>query len=97
MEVPVWVIGLIISIVSALVGWSSYNQARVRDQKNEATTHGEMMNELKNITKSTDSMNETIKSQTKQFQEYGERLAVTESSLKSAHHRIDDLATRIGH
>lgn len=95
MEVPVWVLSLVLGIVSALVGWSSYNQARIKDQKNEAIQHGSMMTELKNINKTMDSMDNTVKAQTKQFQEYGERLAVAESSIKSAHHRIDEIANKV--
>jgi len=100
-QLPVWVITVLISGAGLLLSWSSYSHARFKDAKREAeeesARHASINIRLDSMNENLLIMNESMRSHASEFRQLGERIAVAENSISSAHHRIDDIAQRIGH
>lgn len=100
-QIPVWLITVLISVGGILVSWSSYSHARFKDAKreamDEAARNASINIRLDTMNESLLLVNESMRLHTAEFRQLGERVAVAENSISAAHHRIDDIAQRIGH
>ncbi|MDD4019146.1 MAG: hypothetical protein GX749_01805 [Ruminococcaceae bacterium] len=105
-EIPSWVLGLVVSLIALLFTASGFFVARIKAASEKAHSEGSLMTEVKYISKTLDSMNSSF---TKQFAEIEcrvrqheadnmrlvESITIATASVKQAHHRLDEHAQRI--
>ena len=100
-QLPVWVITVLISGAGLLLSWSSYSHARFKDAKREAeeesARNASINIRLDSMNENLLIMNESMRSHASELRQISERIAVAENSISSAHHRIDDIAQRLAH
>lgn len=94
-EISGWVIGTILSLIGLLFTGFGFFYARQKSAIDVAQERGVVLTELKNLDKKVDGILSSQSSQTSQCKTHGERMAVAEQSVKSAHHRIDGLEQTI--
>lgn len=86
-------VGLLIAIVSAVLGGLGYKLTRDKHIKTEASTqatqNAEMRVKLDNIATGVSSIQVDVKAQAQQMNSMNERLVRVEESSKSAHNRIN--------
>ncbi|MBV4421005.1 hypothetical protein [Clostridium tyrobutyricum] len=92
-------VGLICSIVGTFVGYKSFKNETKRNFKqevsNDAKGDTQLKMQLDYISRGVDDIKLDIKDQNRKISSLIERVARIEESVKSAHHRIDDLEDKI--
>lgn len=92
-------VGLICSIVGTFVGYKSFKNDTERNSKQEvredAKGDTQLKMQLDYISRGVDDIKLDIKDQNRKISSLIERVARIEESVKSAHHRIDDLEDKI--
>lgn len=84
-------IGLLIALVSGLIGYLSYNLNRNKQLKQDGRQDAETNAKLEYISKGVDDIRIDLKATDKQTVLLGERITRAEESAKSAHRRLDVL------
>ncbi|MBC6972968.1 hypothetical protein H9I32_11420 [Bacillus sp. Xin] len=84
-------IGVLIALVSCVVGYFSYALNRSREIKSDGRQSAEMKSELGYIRKGVDDIRIDLKANEKQMIVLGERITRVEESSKQAHKRLDTL------
>lgn len=84
-------IGLLCSIVGAVLGIWSYSRASKKDTKEESRDFTRVEAKLDYVSKGVDDIRLDIKATDRKVSEVTERLTRVEESTKSAHHRIDNI------
>ncbi|MBM6649003.1 hypothetical protein [Bacillus sp. RIT 809] len=84
-------IGVLIAIVSAVIGYFSYALNRSKEIKADGQQGAEMKAKLEYISKGVDDIRIDQKASERQMVSFGERITRVEESSKQAHHRINIL------
>lgn len=87
-------IGVVCTVVGALLPYLAFIRTKGKDDKNEGQQAGVMLTELGYIKGSVDTINKKMDKQEERNLELVERMSAVESSVKSAHHRLDRLEGR---
>lgn len=90
------IIGIICTVLGAIVGVASFSRNKSKDEAEEGKQNGTMLTELGYIKANTDEIKAEQKEQRKTNTEFVARLTAVEASAKQAHHRIDRLEGREG-
>ncbi|MFD0825869.1 hypothetical protein ACT8ZR_09340 [Neobacillus sp. M.A.Huq-85] len=89
-------IGIVCTIIGAIVGVLTYNRNRDKDVRNDAADTAVIRTKLDNISSGIDSIRIDIKANEKRVSELSERVIRVEESTKSAHKRLDVLENKGG-
>ncbi|HFJ9472625.1 hypothetical protein PDK06_27835 [Bacillus cereus group sp. TH217LC] len=84
-------VGVLIAIVSAVIGYFSYALNRSKEIKADGQQGAEMKAELGYIRKGVDDIRIDLKANEKQMQQLSERVTRVEESSKQAHKRLDNV------
>ena len=88
-------IGVLIAIVSAVIGYFSYALNRSKEIKSDGQQGAEMKAKLEYISKGVDDIRIDQKASERQMVSFGERITRVEESAKQAHKRIDNVEKEI--
>ncbi|MBV4420325.1 hypothetical protein KM800_13520 [Clostridium tyrobutyricum] len=92
-------VGLLCTMVGTFVGYKSFKNDTERNSKQEvredAKGDTQLKMQLDYISRGVDDIKLDIKDQNRKISSLIERVARIEESVKSAHHRIDDLEDKI--
>lgn len=83
----------IIALGSLLVAFITLLISARRDTRGEAANQAQLVAKLDSIASVVDDIREEQRVMRERLDSYAERLARVESSVKSAHHRLDQMAT----
>ncbi|HDR3493891.1 TPA: hypothetical protein QCN73_005490 [Bacillus wiedmannii] len=84
-------VGVLIAIVSAVIGYFSYALNRSKEIKSDGQQGAEMKAKLEYISKGVDDIRIDQKASERQMVSFGERITRVEESSKQAHKRLDNL------
>ncbi|MGL4107267.1 hypothetical protein [Clostridium sp. LP20] len=84
-------IAIIFTILGGIIGFLTFTRNRDKDIKNESKQDGIIETKLDYISKGVDDIRIDNKARDKQIQDVVKELAEVKQSVKSAHHRIDNL------
>lgn len=84
-------VGLICSVVGAIVGFLGFIRFYKKDTQEEASCNTKLGIDMEYIKRGVDDIRLDIKAQDRKISGLSERLVRVEESTKSAHHRIDGL------
>ncbi|EJS61965.1 hypothetical protein ICU_05133 [Bacillus cereus BAG2X1-1] len=84
-------IGVLIAIVSAVIGYFSYALNRSKEIKSDGQQGAEMKAKLEYISKGVDDIRIDQKASERQMVSFGERITRVEESAKQAHKRLDNV------
>lgn len=84
-------IGVLIAIVSAVIGYLSYALNRTKEIKSDGQQGAEMKAKLEYISKGVDDIRIDQKASERQMVSFGERITRVEESTKQAHKRLDNV------
>lgn len=84
-------IGVICSLLGAVVSFFTITRYYKQDTKEEATSNTRLADRLDYISNGVDNIRIDIKAQAQKIDTMAERLTRVEESTKSAHHRLDSL------
>ncbi len=90
MDIPVWIISLLISFSGLLLTGVAILATKLSTAKKEARETGEIVNELKNLREDVQNGNAVFITHSAYCKTQAEKLTIVEQSTKSAHKRIDD-------
>ncbi|PFW52604.1 hypothetical protein COL13_26475 [Bacillus cereus] len=84
-------VGVLIAIVSAVIGYFSYALNRSKEIKSDGQQGAEMKAKLEYISKGVDDIRIDQKASERQMVSFGERITRVEESAKQAHKRLDNV------
>lgn len=84
-------IGLICTLLGAVIGVLTYNRNRDKDVKSDASESAVIRTKLDNINQGVENIRIDMKVEQKARMDLSERVIRTEESVKSAHNRIDEI------
>lgn len=84
-------VGLFCSVLGVILSYAAFSRSKGKDDRQEGQQLGSVLSELGYIKANTDDIKAEQREQRNINQQVEGRLSATESSLKSAHHRIDRL------
>lgn len=87
-------IGIVCTAIGVLLSYLAFIRNKGKDDKNDGQQAGVMLTELGYIKGSVDTINKKMDKQEERNLELVERMSAVESSVKSAHHRLDRLEGR---
>ena len=90
MTIPSWAIGAIVALISLAFTAAGFFYSKVRTAEAKAKDEGRLIEKLDGLEKKVDRINNANDVQNEKCGLRGERLALVEASVKSAHHRIDE-------
>ena len=82
-------IGILCTVLGAVIGVLSYNRNRDKDVKNDASDSAVIRTKLDNINSGVESIRIDIKAQEMRVTDLSERVIRVEESTKQAHKRMD--------
>ncbi|QIW17179.1 hypothetical protein [Bacillus thuringiensis] len=83
--------GVLITIVSAFIGYMSYSLNRSKEIRSDGRQGAETNAKLEYISKGVDDIRIDIKTNERQMIVLGERITRVEESSKQAHKRLDNV------
>ncbi|RUL56449.1 hypothetical protein [Lysinibacillus antri] len=83
-------IGLVCTVLGALIGFLSFNRNRDKDVRNDASESAVIRTKLDAINSGVESIRIDIKAQEMRVTELSERVIRVEESSKQAHKRLDE-------
>ena len=86
---------LLLGVLSAILGWSTFVNNRKNDSKNEGAQEAAFHSDLKYIKELLQDVRSEMKELTKSIDQHSERIAKCEERLRSAFHRIEQLESQI--
>jgi outer membrane murein-binding lipoprotein Lpp len=84
-------IGIICTIVGAVIGISTYKRTVTKDIQNETKESAIMATKLDFISQGVNNIQVKMEAQETKFEAMNERITRVEESTKSAHKRLDDI------
>lgn len=84
-------------IIAAIVGFAGVERGKRADHRKEATEMTTVIVKLENISGGISEIKSDLRNIKSEMQDTRERLVIVEQSVKSAHHRIDQMEERIGY
>lgn len=84
-------IGVICTVLGALIGFLTFSRNRDKDVKKDATSEAEMKVTLAHISKGVDDIKVDMRSTKDQMNTFAKDLVRVEEATKSAHKRLDTL------
>lgn len=94
METQIAIIGALGTVFGIVLGFLTFNRNRDNDVKNDATESAVIRTKLDGISQGVESIRIDIKANERRVSELSERVIRMDESLKSAHKRIDDIASK---
>lgn len=95
MFVPTWAFGVLLSIIGLGFTGMGFFYARIKNAEGMAKERGVIATKLDNIEKKVEGIVLSQVTQQSLCSSRGERIAVVERDVKSAHNRIDGIERRL--
>lgn len=87
-------IALACTVIGSFISYLTFQRNRTNDIRADTREEAETRTKLDYISKGVDDIRIDIRTQQRDLQELKERVIKTESSLKSAHKRLDEIEER---
>jgi peptidoglycan hydrolase CwlO-like protein len=87
-------VGLVCTILGALIGFLTFNRNRDKDVRSDASESAVIKTKLDNISSGIDSIRIDIKANERRLTELSEKVIRIEESSKQAHKRLDKLENK---
>jgi peptidoglycan hydrolase CwlO-like protein len=92
MQIDISILIAVVSLgLSAAVGISGLKRAKTQDDKKDASSLTTLLVKIENINNGINEIKSDMRGVRADIQDVRERLVIVEQSVKSAHHRIDNI------
>lgn len=88
-------IGIVCTVLGAVIGFLSFNRNRDKDVKADATKNAVIETKLDNIGQSVDSIRIDLKANDQRWNSLSEMVIRVDESAKQAHKRIDEIGGKV--